>query len=87
MKTYPLYSASLEGKSYENGIEYDLVIITKWSDRSPSATEVGHKAYYFYNANIYVIKNENNEDWCCGIYENYPEYSKFTTEEVLVCLS
>ena len=44
MKTYPLYSASLEGKSYENGIEYELVIITKWSDHSPSATEVGHKA-------------------------------------------
>lgn len=88
MNTYPLYTVSFEGKSYdENKAEYELVIITKWTDHSASAREDGHKAYYFHNANDYIWKNRNNEDVCKEIYENYPEYSKLTTKEVLVCLN
>ena len=46
MRKFPLYTASLEGKSYDKGTAYELVIITKWSDNTASAREVERKAYY-----------------------------------------
>ena len=83
MREYPLYTASLEGKSYDNGTEYQLVIITKWSDNTNSAKEIEHKAYYINAPYSYLGKRKEDENWCKELF-NYPEYSKFTTKEVLV---
>lgn len=83
MRKFPLYTASLEGKSYDNGTVYQLVIITKWSDDTACAKEISHKAYYINAPYGYLEKKKENEDWCKEIFE-YPEYSKFITKEVLV---
>ena len=84
MRTFPLYTASLEGKSYSNGLYYELVIVTKWSDNTASAKEVAHKTYYFYNANDYLSRNAKDESWCKELYEKFPEFSKLMVQEVLV---
>ena len=83
MRKYPLYTASLEGKSYDKGTSYELVIITKWSDRTASAKELERKAYYIDAPYAYLEKRKDDENWCNSIF-TYPEYSKFITMEVLV---
>ena len=85
MNTYPLYSASMQGKAYDsNGTEYELVIVTKWTDRTETAKEIEHKAYYFYKSNEIVERNQTNEEWCRNVFENYPEYTKFTTRQMMI---
>lgn len=83
MRKFPLYTASLEGKSYDKGTPYQLVIVTKWSDTTASAKELEHKAYYIDAPYGYLEKKKEDENWCKELM-NYPEYSKFTTKEVLV---
>ena len=79
--TYPLYSACMQGKVYGNGTEYELVTIIKWTDRTINAKEIEHKTYYFHNADETVKRNQVNEEWCKNIFENYPEYTKFTVKK------
>lgn len=42
-----LYTAELAGQSWDKDKRYEMVIITKWKDRTDKSPEVGHKAYYF----------------------------------------
>jgi hypothetical protein len=83
MRKFPLYTASLEGKAYDGRTSYELVIITKWSDTTASAKELEHKAYYIDAPYVYLEKKREDENWCKELM-SYPEYSKFTTKEVLV---
>lgn len=83
MREYPLYTASLEGKSYDKGTPYQLVIVTKWSNRTNAAKEVERKAYYIDAPYSYLEKKKEDENWCKELFE-YPEYSKLTVKEVLV---
>ena len=80
--TLPLYSATLEGKAYDNGTEYEMVIITKWSDRTENATEVGRKVFYFDSSRSYLDNNKTKESWCEWFYNNYKDRHRFMIEEV-----
>ena len=77
---YPLYSATLEGKSHDKGVEYEMIIIAKWTDRTKNAKEVSHKVFYFEPDIQYLSTHVNKEDWCKNIFENYKEYSRIAIE-------
>lgn len=79
---YPLYTAELAGKAYDkvNGVEYEMVIITQWTNRTEKAKEVCHKAYYFEPDRNYLYKNIKNEEWCANIFASFKEHSKIMIE-------
>lgn len=81
-KKFPLYTAELAGKSYDNvnGIEYEMVIITQWTDRTEKAKEVCHKTYYFEPDRNYLHRHIQNEEWCANIFASFKEYSKIRIE-------
>lgn len=78
-KQYPLYSAELAGEAWDKGknIKYEMIIITKWTDRTAKAKEVSHKAYYFTPDYEYLREQVENEEWCKDIYENNKQYEIF----------
>ena len=77
---YPLYSATLEGKLYDKGVEYEMIIITKWTDRTEKAKEVSHKVFYFEPDRQYLSRYIDQEEWCKNIFKNYKEYSRIAIE-------
>lgn len=72
MSQRKLYTAHLAGISYDGNNKYEMVIITKWKDKTEDSSEEGHKEYYFTPDNKYLecIRDEN---WCRRIYEAFPE--------------
>ena len=92
MKKFPLYSGTSQGKSYDGSIEYEMVIITKWTDITENAKEEKHKTYYFksrpfMNLDRYI----KNEKWCKYIFENFKNYERLEIiknifeESVIIC--
>lgn len=75
-----LYTAELAGQSWDKDKRYELVIITKWKDRTDKSPEEGHKAYYFTPDNRYLSECIKDEDWCRRIYEAYSENTRFRIE-------
>lgn len=75
-----LYTAELAGQSWDKDKRYELVIITKWKDRTDKSPEEGHKAYYFTTDNRYLSECIKDEDWCRRIYEAYSENTRFRIE-------
>lgn len=72
-----LYTAELAGQAWDKDKVFEMVIITKWKDRTNESSEEGHKTYYFSPDFSLLVKQIKNEDWCKEIYENYPQYTKF----------
>lgn len=79
-KQYPLYTATLEGAAYDGNDRYEMVMITKWSDRTEKAKEICHKTYYFESDRDYLQRNLTNEEWCANIFASFKEYSKIMIE-------
>lgn len=42
-----LYTTELAGQSWDKDKRYEMVIITKWKDRTDKSSAEGHKVYYF----------------------------------------
>ena len=82
---YPLYTAELAGQSWDKDTRYEMVIVTKWSDRTEKSKEVSHKAYYFTPDFAYLKDNIRKEEWCKDLYENHKEYEKFKIERKVDC--
>lgn len=78
--TYPLYTASLNGKSWDGDIEYQLVIITRWSDRTEGATGVASKAFYFQAPYWYLNRMKDDENWCRNIFTTFKNYEKMKVD-------
>ena len=85
MSKCKLYTAHLAGTSYDGNKKYEMVIITKWKDRTDRSPEEGHKAYYFNHDFDLLAKQIKDEDWCKEIYENYSEYTKFKIKSEVKC--
>lgn len=80
-----LYTAELAGQSWDKDKRYEMVIITKWKDRTDKSPEEGHKAYYFTLDNKYLSECIKDENWCRLIYEIYPENTRFRVERKVEC--
>ena len=80
-----LYTAELVGQSWDKDKRYEMVIITKWKDRTDKTSEVGHKAYYFNPDFDLLAKQIKDEEWCKEIYENYSEYTRFKIKREVKC--
>lgn len=78
-----LYTAELAGQAWDKDKVFEMVIITKWKDRTNESSEEGHKTYYFKPDFSLLVKQIKNEDWCKEIYENYPQYTKFKNEVIV----
>lgn len=74
---YPLYSGELSGSCWDKDTLYEMVIITKWSDRTENAKEIFHKTFYFSPDYKYLEENIKKEDWCREIYENNIMFERF----------
>lgn len=61
-KDYPLYSATLEGDAYDGDTRYEMVIITKWTDRTAKAKELSRKVFYFTPDREYLVDKIKRED-------------------------
>ena len=73
----PLYTAELTGEYWEKGQKYEMVIITKWKDKTEASSEEAHKAFYF-ASNCEVLRTKiRNPYWLRHIYETYKENTKF----------
>lgn len=74
---YPLYTATMEGKSYgEEGVTYELVNIIKWDKPTKDAKEVAHKSYYLSGDYRNVKAVVNNEAILRDIFECRPENAR-----------
>ena len=80
-----LYTAELAGQSWDKDKRYEIVIITKWKDRTDKSSEVGHKAHYFNPDFDLLAKQIKDEEWCKEIYENYSEYTRFKIKSEVKC--
>lgn len=80
-----LYTAELAGEIWDKDKKYEMVIITKWKDRTDKSPEERHKAYYFSSDFNWLIKKTKDENWCKEIYENYPEYTKLIIKSEVKC--
>lgn len=80
-----LYTAELAGQSGDKDKRYEMVIITKWKDRTDKSPEEGHKAYYFTPDNKYLTECIEDENWCKRIYEAFPENTRFRIERKVEC--
>lgn len=80
-----LYTAELAGYSWDKDKRYEMVIIKKWKDRADKLSEVGHKAYYFNPDFNLLAKQIKDENWCKGIYEKYPQYTRFKIKSEVKC--
>ena len=77
MSKCKLYTAQLAGEKYDGDKKYEMVIITKWKDKTEDSPEEGHKAYYFTPDNKYLSECIKDENWCRLIYEIHPENTRF----------
>lgn len=80
-----LYTAELVGQSWDKDKIYEMVIVTKWKDRTDESSEEGHKAYYFNPDFNLLLKQIKDENWCKEIYENYSEYTRFKIKSEVKC--
>lgn len=74
---YPLYSGELSGSCWDKDTLYEMVIITKWSDRTENAKQIFRKTFYFSPDYKYLEENIKKEDWCREIYENNIMFERF----------
>lgn len=80
-----LYTAELTGQSWDKDKRYEMVIITKWKDRTDKSPEEGRKTYYFNPDFKLLAKQIKDEDWCKEIYESYPKYTRFKIKSEVKC--
>ena len=80
-----LYTAELVGQAWDKDKRYEMVIVTKWKDRTNESLEEGHKAYYFNPDFVLLAKQIKDENWCKEIYENYPQYAKLKIKSEVKC--
>lgn len=80
-----LYTAYIAGISYDKEKEYQMVIITKWKDRTDESISEGHKAYYFIGDYKHIQELIYDENWCKRIYKTYPESTRFVVERKIEC--
>lgn len=74
---YPLYTATMEGKSHsEDGVVYELINIVKWDRPTKDAKEVAHKSCYFTGDYRNVKTAVNNEAILRDIFECKPENAR-----------
>ena len=85
MSKFKLYTAHLDGTSYDGSKKYEMVIITKWKDKTEDSPEEGRKAYYFAPDNKCLTECIKDENWCKRIYEAYPENTRFRIERKVEC--
>ena len=72
-----LYTYTLEGKSYDNnGIEYEMILVSHWSDRTEKAKELERKCFYIIGTKEQIIKMLRTESEIKTLFCN-PNYSKF----------
>ena len=85
MNERKLYTAYLAGTSYDGNKKYEMVIITKWKDKTEDSPEEGRKTYYFTPDNKYLSEWIKDENWCRLIYEIHPENTRFGIERKVEC--
>lgn len=85
MSKYKLYTAELVGVKYDGNKKYEMVIITKWKDRTDKSSAEGHKVYYFNPDFDLLAKQIKDENWCKEIYENHSEYTRFKIKSEVKC--
>ena len=84
IKGNKLYTARFAGGIWDKDKKYEMVIVTKWKDRTDESPKEGHKAYYF-NANYSDIEELiYDEMWCKRIYA-YPQYTRFVIVKEIKC--
>lgn len=72
-----LYTYELAGKSYDNnGIEYEMILVSHWSDRTEKAKELERKCFYIIGTKEQIIKMLRTESEIKTLFCN-PNYSKF----------
>lgn len=82
-KLYPLYSATIDGKSYQkSGKEYNLVNVVKWTSREEDSKEVSHKNYYFDLEDNKCRKITSSETYCKLIFENFQNHAIIDDEAI-----
>lgn len=80
-----LYTAELTGQVLDRDKRYEVVIITKWKDRTDESSSEGHKAYFFNPDFNLLAKQIKDEDWCKEIYESYPQYTRLKIKSEVKC--
>lgn len=72
-----LYTYELAGKSYDNnGIEYEMVLVSYWSDRTEKAKELERKCFYIAGTQQQIRKLLKTELEVRNLFYNQ-NYAKF----------
>ncbi len=76
-----LYTYELAGKSYgDDGVEYEMVLVSHWSDRTENAKEVGKKCFYFIGKTSQIKKLLDTEIKVRNLFYD-SNYAKFRIVE------
>lgn len=73
-----LYTYTLEGKCYDDAdrTEYEIVLVSRWSDRTEKAKEVERKCFYFMGTEQQIEKLLKTEIEVRNLFYN-TNYAKF----------
>lgn len=76
-----LYTLEMCGEILEKGEQYEMVIITHWSNRTDTARELGRRAAYIKNKALDVKKYFSNESTLEDFYNSYEQFTRFCIED------
>ena len=77
-----LYTYTLEGKCYDaDRTEYEMVLVSRWSDRTEKAKELERKCFYIIGTKEQIRKLLRTESEIKTLFCN-PNYAKFGIMEV-----
>lgn len=72
-----LYTYTLEGKCYDaDRTEYEMVLVSRWSDRTEKAKELERKCFYIIGTKEQIRKLLRTESEIKTLFCN-PNYAKF----------